>query len=102
MSILIKGINPPSCCKSCQLIAWNNDTGFYCAVLSDNLVKRACSMDGSKRGDCPLVEIPEPHGRLIDASVMAINFNCRDIDITTVKKLHEWLMEIPTVIESEE
>lgn len=75
MSILIKGINPPSCCKSCQLIAWNNDAGFYCAALSDNLVKCACSMDGSKRGDCPLVEIPEPHGRLIDADALKTKLN---------------------------
>ena len=50
----------------------------------------------------PIVNVPTPHGRLIDASEMAIKFNCRDIDTTTVKNLHEWLMEIPTVIESED
>ena len=104
MSILIKGINPPSCCKSCQLIAWNNDAGFYCAVLSDNLVKCACSMDGSKRGDCPLVEIPEPHGRLIDADETKRVFGDYFEKVKVSRRYAESLVKnaIPTVIESEE
>lgn len=91
MSILIKGAKMPKDCFECPL--YNLD--HVCVILN----RQNLAFD--KPIDCPLVEIL-PHGRLIDASEMAIKFNCRDIDITTVKKLHELLMEIPTVIESEE
>lgn len=99
MSVLIKGAKVPKSCAECDFIEYDDEYEYeyWCPITRSNVEEYTAE----KPASCPLVEIP-PHGRLIDASEMAIKFNCRDIDITTVKKLHEWLMEIPTVIESEE
>lgn len=102
MSILIKGAKMPTGCGACDYVQYDvlYADNWYCP-LTDKSVNKYMGDNNDIPPSCPLVEIP-PHGRLIDASEMAIKFSCRDIDITTLKKLHEWLMEIPTVIESEE
>ena len=102
MSILIKGMKLPKKCCDCILLPAEIDwDGQWECPITERIVHKYVEERKSKPPDCPLIEIP-PHGRLIDASEMAIKFNCRDIDITTLKNLHECLMEIPTVIESEE
>ena len=97
MSILIKGAALPMSCEECQSVLGL----LFCKDFLKEYIGESELLKHTRLSDCPLVEIP-PHGRLIDASEMAIKFNCRDIDITTLKNLHECLMEIPTVIESEE
>ena len=98
MSVIIKGMEMP---KSC---IWRDG---MCPLLGDD--------DGCKLQDCqeewtwedqykgcPLVEVPELHGRLIDADKM-----CNDI--TTVdpryKQMIDWCIRVtkaqPTVIEAE-
>lgn len=62
MSIIIKGVKPPINCQACFL----KRIFGYCQNA-----KRKISFDEwndiSKRPNwCPVVEIPEPHGRLID------------------------------------
>ena len=104
MSILIKGAKMPKNCWEClgnDLCVAIAEMGGACPFTERVIERNEFDAHSGMHSDCPLVEIP-PHGRLIDASGMAIKFNCLDIDITTIKKLHELLMEIPTVIESEE
>lgn len=51
MSLLIKGFDPPTDCKSCLISS-------KCS---------ACKISESKIPDeCPIIEIPTPHGNLID------------------------------------
>ena len=53
-----------------------------------------------KRADfCPLVEVPAPHGRLIDADALDYKLGVSDRDIYVRGVLEE---EAPTVIEAEE
>ena len=106
MSILIKGAKMPKDCPMCPLSHWNKLDEFTgCEVVNGKRFAvtndKGYAQSDTRPSWCPLVEIPQ-HGRLIDASEMAIKFNCRDNDITAVKNFHECLMEIPTVIESEE
>ena len=102
MSILIKGVKMPKNCEECQ-----STLGLFvdeCPIFAEfpKMSDYDPEIGNNRRYDgCPLVEIP-PHGRLIDASEMAIKFSCLDLDITAIKNFHELLMEIPTVIESEE
>lgn len=49
MSILIKGMEMPKGCDDCFLPL------------------RYCPRAMKEKGECPLVELPTPHGRLIDA-----------------------------------
>lgn len=64
MSILIKGMEMPTCCDKCFAL---DDDGDYpmCRITHEtrgyNFRVRELRMD-----NCPLVEIPTPHGRLID------------------------------------
>ena len=58
MSILIKGMEMPKNCGDCL-------TNYMLNVVCD------CDLnnieDGRRMPNCPLVDIPTPHGRLIDA-----------------------------------
>ena len=57
MSILIKGMTMPETCLDCPL---------HCSVPFED-------RDDSRRAiSCPLVEIPAPHGELIDRSKIGL------------------------------
>lgn len=116
MSILIKGLIMPSCCDGCTFSDWSNLHQTACCKLHDY---DPCFADHSreyedKRADfCPLVEVSEPHGRLIDEE------NVKDAIYERLKVLqtHEvfrrkrgdidllgvmpYIAKIPTVIEAE-
>ena len=60
MSVLINGMKMPDNCESCAF-----ESGFgFCLAKSDNF----CGYTNYRKRPewCPLVELPEPHGRLID------------------------------------
>ena len=60
MGIYIKGMKPPSDCYECPFTKWVDDGCAVC--VADDKIHNA-----SRPDDCPLVEVEEPHGRLIDA-----------------------------------
>lgn len=66
MSIILKGIDMPKSCGGCEF-NYNLEGGSYewweCVILHDDI-----NQFDTRRTDCPLIEIPTPHGRLIDAS----------------------------------
>lgn len=59
MNILIKGIDMPEHCYECLLRQGN------CCLLLYEAIPPTVPL--TRLDDCPLVEIPTPHGRLIDA-----------------------------------
>lgn len=71
MSILIKGIEMPSMCAECDfmggLIMPDNIYTCDCPVdvIRGRNITRAVEED-CRHPDCPLIEVPAPHGRLID------------------------------------
>lgn len=61
MSILIKGMEMPENCDKCR---FQSTLRLYCDAMPYNFCGNT---DDIERPDwCPLVEIPTPHGRLID------------------------------------
>ena len=64
MSIVLKGIDMPKSCNGCEF-NYYLEGGSYewweCVILHDDI-----NQFDTRRTDCPLVEIPTPHGRLID------------------------------------
>ena len=82
MSLLIKGVEMPDSCLNCRF-----RTTILKNVLSPTMRTSAyaCLINGmevdnwyeEKHKDCPLVKIPTPHGRLIDADEIE-------------KCVHEW------------
>lgn len=59
MSILIKGMDMPISCEKCPLCY-----DYLCCSIDNSLHMFLYN----RHPGCPLIEIPTPHGRLIDAS----------------------------------
>jgi len=67
MSVLIKGMKMPEKCGSCDL--FHVESPMHCTVVKGH--KTVGAPYGMPRPDwCPLVEIPEPHGDLIDRDAL--------------------------------
>ena len=84
MSVLIKGIEIPKNCLECmfRMSYWkraltpSGEIFTYGCMLNGkeiNILEKRCK-------DCPIVEIPTPHGRLIDADEL-------------IGYLNEWLSD---------
>ena len=89
MSVLIKGMEMPKTCTMCWLSP-------ICPVWVKEVSKHKGYDD--RLSDCPLVEVPTPHGRLIDEDKLM-----RDISGYHVSdgKFQHWVDVQPTVIEAE-
>lgn len=63
MSILIKGMDMPTDCGHCRFFgkSWVEKDNSWCDLTENHI-----TYVGEIAGFCPLVEIPTPHGRLID------------------------------------
>lgn len=97
MSVLIKGIRMPDCCTECEF-HWEEDVSFE--IMHQCQIKTGYIDNADIHSfpyDCPLVELPEKHGRLIDADEIYFSMtNGIDQDIA-----EEAIRESPTVIEAE-
>ena len=70
MSILIKGMEMPTSCGKCKLFDTSHAIGLFsplgwCRVNGKEIFRLS-----EKADFCPLVVVPEPHGRLIDANAL--------------------------------
>lgn len=98
MSIIIKDMDFPSNCEDCRMCVtqWTQDddpTSFaYCSAAEKFIAKASDGTDItvstailSKMDWCPLIDIPKPHGRLIDADALA-----DDLDADAKKSFNEY------------
>lgn len=94
MSILIKGMVMPQCCGECKFMV-----DRWCYASEDAYFEL-----NKRHPDCPLVEVPTPHGRLIDEnwlfSFISTNNSLGATHYGCLTK--EEIQLAPTVIESEE
>ena len=88
MSVLIKGMEMPALCQECDLYI---EGACYAKGYRDY----RSIMDMSKPDDCPLIEIPTPHGRLIDADAI------QDYNVETFGQRLLIIDTASTVIEAE-
>ena len=115
MGIYIKGMKMPHDCEVCPCLQYFPVGTFACGVTHTMIGI------GDKLKDCPLVEVPTPHGRLIDADALMREFekaqntmkqhgqeySCSFLS-TSQEISTEWycvediLDNAPTVIEAEE
>ena len=85
MSILISGMEMPKNCDVCFM----RDACEYSMPL------------GKRLTDCPLIEVPMSHGRLIDADSLVKSM--RDFSYMWGERMNdEWIGEAPTIIPAEE
>lgn len=100
MSIIIKGMDMPKSCNECMSECIN--------------IPLECYPDGDTVPDCPLVEIPTPHGRLIDGDIIdeqigipkKCDEDCKYWGIYCEKGSELYICDIlhnaPTILEAEE
>ena len=92
-SIIVKGMKMPSNCAHC--ICANDDTR-YCAAAHEYI-----PMLG-KPDFCPLVALPDKHGRLVDADALIEDVDGDLTDSIAEGRAIEKIMEAKTVIEAED
>ena len=112
MSVLIKGMKMPEKCGSCDL--FHVESPMHCTAVKGH--KTVGAPYGMPRPDwCPLVEIPEPHGDLIDRDAFRADFsmgeNCDKCGIELKRCEYDrvytkmdfcgWLDDAPVIIEAE-
>ena len=97
--LIIRGVKMPDGCDNCGLsyfeIGETND-GELCTVLMCYIMNQGTNVavyDGNRPSWCPIVPLPDGHGRLIDAD--AIDTTYSDPEVI------ETLREAPTVIPAE-
>ena len=91
MSVLIKGMEMPRTCR------WCIDSGLRTAIRCDEWKWiSAGRIENERAWSCPLVTLPEKHGRLIDADEITafLRLERNDEEVAS-------LNEFPTVIEAE-
>ena len=101
--ILIKNMKTPKNCEECPL------NYYECALLDKSAEEIMMYYGGNSRHpDCPLIEVPTPHGDLIDRETAkktvcrALEVNCKNLMNTAVPMLIDYaLNNAPTIIESE-
>lgn len=100
MSILIKGMEMPENCYKCPFAMEYYSTLYmskagkfrkdYCCVITHK------TLTSTKRNRfCPLVEVPTPHGRLIDADALLERTDYIEAEFGHI---HEEIRDMPTVI----
>ena len=108
MGVYIKGMEMPKCCSECLFRSEFFTDETYGIAYGCNLnISIICHDEYKERkDDCPLVDVPTPHGRLIDAEALMNtpietegdiygNIRCVPLGVLPV------LNSAPTIIESE-
>ena len=117
MSILIKGMELPAECRECKMLTYYSTSGCsMCDITGNALARNFKPIPFDGRPDwCPLIEIHEPHGDLIDRNAFRADFSmgencdkcgielkrCEYDRIYTKMDFCGWLDDAPTVIEAE-
>lgn len=79
MSFFIKGMEIPKRCGLCP--CFHAEHPMYCQAVKADKEKRIVAPYGLPIPDwCPLVEIPTPHGDLVDRDKLMIDIIDSDLD----------------------
>ncbi len=75
MSVLVKNMKMPKNCEECPLGEYE-DSEWFCCSLMDMAYRHMTQCD--RLDDCPLVELPEKHGDLIDRDALKLEHGMKD------------------------
>jgi len=100
MSVLIQNMDMPKSCDECPYAEYYGEEdnrkcqilGSYVDIIDDN-------GETVRDDNCPFIEIPTPHGRLIDADVACEKY--KDEDSLIAELAYRKIRNAPTVIEAE-
>lgn len=106
MSILIKDMKMPSKCQYCGLLRYYPENGnVWCNASNKLMMEQAWfeKIDIERPRWCPLIELPEKHGRLIDENEVRIvmNWLLTQPQRPTWNDTYHAIQEMNAVIEAE-
>lgn len=93
MAILIKGMKMPQTCFKCKFSSMTPSWYAYC-----RLTEKCYPADDPPPSDCPLGEVPEPHGRLIDANALLDDVRRHSESYFADDFARDWVDNAPTII----
>ena len=97
MGVYIKGMTMPKSCFECDLY---DDENNFCKAQKEYMPFASLGRD-YKDANCPMVEVPEPHGRLIDEDKLMDDVKKNSASYFADDFAREWVDVQPTVIEAE-
>lgn len=104
MSILIKGMDMPTCCAKCQWFQQHFPEGKGWCKLTNRLVHETWASANLNPipDNCPLAPVPTPHGDLIEREMMheLVNWATSKAPFSR-KKVQMMIDTAPTIIEAE-
>lgn len=95
MSVLIKGMKMPESCFKCDLY---DDENNFCKAQKEYMPFASFGRD-YKDANCPMVEVSEPHGRLIDADALEPDADYDDGEFWAYSEAQ--VCSAPTIVEAE-
>ncbi len=109
MSVLIKGMKMPKMCTECEIRDveedyWGEIVSLTCPIIRKNVEDYGWRGKCKRHEDCPMVEVPEPHGRLIEAPEIeweAVGGGEKEISLGALIALAHKVDNASTVIEAE-
>lgn len=108
MSVLVKGMKMPESCGACKLsvqVSMSRGAVMRCRLLG--VVVRTSIVDphdvlNQRYPNCPLVALPDKHGRLVDADALIEDVDGDLTDSIAEGRAIEKIMEAPTIVEAED
>lgn len=101
--ILIRGMEMPKSCDVCPFVGTNDD------LMSDDYRYLYCGFpymgqfvtdyEATRRADCPLVPLPEGHGRLGDLDALEAKFREEALEHTLIGDLNRMTLGVGEVID---
>ena len=111
MSILIRGAKMPKNCERCRRYYWSNfNQAYYCdmgstpkpLIFGGRTTQLFAPLSSCRADNCPLVEVPTPHGNLVDREwLKGVAELSKDEYGEAIVDLDD-LRNAPMIIESEE
>lgn len=98
MSVIIKDMEMPRACWCCGGCDGDEKISYFCALTPEGKDIDEIDIHYGKPSWCPLVEIPTPHGRLIDERELRrlIKNSCYTV------LTNELIDQCKTIVEAEE
>ena len=108
MSVLVKGMEMPKTCDECEFHCYHSYGEYVCVATPLLYPFNLANSKGIRKDWCPLVEVPTPHGRLIDYDwvvenvIKKLGIKDKQYLLQAEKALMILVDDAPTVIEAED
>lgn len=106
MSIIVKGIKMPENCFECPCCRHDSTNGFQneqCNLTLDVFDAGYYERFEGRAQNCPLVALPDKHGRLVDADELKTAFPCCDNNMNIkIASVRATINHMDTIVDAED